>query len=79
MRAERDLLVNEAENEWVVQLYYSFQDSKFLYLIMEYLPGGDMMSLLIQYDTFTEDETRFHIAETAMALHSIHEAGFIHR
>jgi len=79
VRAERDLLVYEADNEWVVQLYYSFQDPKFLYLIMEFLPGGDMMSLLIHYDTFSEDDTRYHIAEAAMAINSIHESGFIHR
>ena len=38
-RAERDILV-EADNPWVVKMYYSFQDSVSLYLIMEFLPGG---------------------------------------
>lgn len=78
MRAERDLLA-ATNNDWVVQLYYSFQDAKYLYLIMEFLPGGDMMTLLMKDDTFTEDATRFHIAETVLAIASIHEAGFIHR
>ena len=39
-RAERDILV-EADNPWVVKMYYSFQDAINLYLIMEFLPGGE--------------------------------------
>ena len=39
VRAERDILV-EADHEWVVKMYYSFQDALNLYLIMEFLPGG---------------------------------------
>lgn len=46
---------------------------------MEYVPGGDMMTQLIKYDTFTEDATRFYIAETVLALHSIHKLSYIHR
>ena len=38
-RAERDILA-EAENPWVVKMFYSFQDAQFLYLVMEFLPGG---------------------------------------
>lgn len=78
VRAERDVLV-QANNPWVVKLYYSFQDDLFLYLIMEYLPGGDMMNLLIKYDVFTEDQTRFYIAETLLAIDSVHKLGYIHR
>ena len=40
VRAERDILV-EADNPWVVKMYYSFQDPYNLYLIMEFLPGGE--------------------------------------
>jgi serine/threonine kinase 38 len=67
VRAERDLLA-EVHNETVVKLYYSFQDEQFLYLVMEYLPGGDMMTLLMRRDTLTEDETRFYVAQTVLAL-----------
>merc|ERR550539_2270810 len=45
VRAERDILV-EADHTWVVKMYYSFQDPINLYLIMEFLPGGDMMTYL---------------------------------
>lgn len=39
IRAERDILV-EADGAWVVKMFYSFQDKRNLYLIMEFLPGG---------------------------------------
>jgi len=79
--AERDVLADDLTNKspWVVRLYYSFQDSEYLYLIMEYVPGGDMMTMLINKDTFTEDETRFYIAQTIAALDDIHQLSYIHR
>ncbi|EJU06243.1 kinase-like protein [Dacryopinax primogenitus] len=78
VRAERDVLA-ESNSPWVVQLFYSFQDPTYLYLIMEYLPGGDLMSMLIKYDTFSEDVTRFYIAECVLAIEAVHNLGFIHR
>lgn len=78
VRAERDILV-EADHQWVVKMYYSFQDPINLYLIMEFLPGGDMMTLLMKKDTLSEECTQFYIAETALAIDSIHKLGFIHR
>eukprot|EP00127_Corallochytrium_limacisporum_P002959 Clim_evm6s144 gene=Clim_evmTU6s144 len=78
IRAERDILA-EADQQWIVQLFYSFQDQSNLYLITEFLPGGDMMTMLIRYDTFSEDTTRVYVAESIMALNSIHKLGFIHR
>ncbi|ODM88885.1 Serine/threonine-protein kinase tricorner, partial [Orchesella cincta] len=78
VRAERDILV-EADHQWVVKMYYSFQDPVNLYLIMEFLPGGDMMTLLMKKDTLSEECTQFYIAETALAINSIHRLGFIHR
>ncbi|XP_043276760.1 serine/threonine-protein kinase tricornered isoform X1 [Venturia canescens] len=78
VRAERDVLV-EADHQWVVKMYYSFQDPINLYLIMEFLPGGDMMTLLMERDTLSEESTQFYISETALAIDSIHKLGFIHR
>lgn len=78
VKAERDLLA-ESESPWVVELFFSFQDPYHLYLIMEFLPGGDMMTALIKYDIFPEDVTRFYVAECIVAIESIHSLGFIHR
>ncbi|EXB88371.1 Serine/threonine-protein kinase CBK1 [Morus notabilis] len=78
VKAERNLLA-EVDSNYIVKLYCSFQDDEYLYLIMEYLPGGDMMTLLMRKDTLTEDEARFYIAETILAIESIHKHNYIHR
>uniref|UniRef100_A0A8C5LWY4 non-specific serine/threonine protein kinase n=1 Tax=Leptobrachium leishanense TaxID=445787 RepID=A0A8C5LWY4_9ANUR len=78
VKAERDILA-EADNEWVVKLYYSFQDKDNLYFVMDYIPGGDMMSLLIRLEVFPEHLARFYIAELTLAIESVHKMGFIHR
>ncbi|KAJ0672854.1 putative protein kinase AGC-NDR family [Helianthus annuus] len=76
--AERNLLA-EVDSNCIVKLYCSFQDEEYLYLIMEYLPGGDMMTLLMRKDTLTEDEARFYVGETVLAIESIHKHNYIHR
>ncbi|KAK9265929.1 hypothetical protein L1049_021446 [Liquidambar formosana] len=78
VKAERNLLA-EVDSACIVKLYCSFQDEEFLYLIMEYLPGGDMMTLLMRKDTLTEDEARFYIGQTVLAIESIHKHNYIHR
>lgn len=78
VKAERDVLA-ESDSPWVVNLYYSFQDSIYLYLIMEFLPGGDLMTMLIKYEIFSEDVTRFYMAECVLAIEAVHRLGFIHR
>ncbi|XP_046407316.1 serine/threonine-protein kinase LATS1 isoform X2 [Ischnura elegans] len=78
VKAERDILA-EADNEWVVKLYYSFQDKDNLYFVMDYIPGGDLMSLLIKLGIFQEPLARFYIAELTCAVESVHKMGFIHR
>jgi serine/threonine kinase 38 len=78
VRAERNCLA-EADNPWVVKLHYSFQDPKLLYLVMEFLQGGDLMTVLMKHDILTEQQTRFFIAETALAIRSVHALKYIHR
>ncbi|GMN53070.1 hypothetical protein TIFTF001_022209 [Ficus carica] len=78
VRAERNLLA-EVGSHCIVKLYYSFQDAEYLYLIMEYLPGGDMMTLLIREETLTETVARFYIAQSVLAIESIHKHNYIHR
>ncbi|RVX00574.1 Serine/threonine-protein kinase 38-like [Vitis vinifera] len=78
VKAERNLLA-EVDSACIVKLYCSFQDQEFLYLIMEYLPGGDMMTLLMRKDTLTEDEARFYVGQTVLAIESIHKHNYIHR
>ncbi|KAK3203871.1 hypothetical protein GRF29_106g886782 [Pseudopithomyces chartarum] len=78
VRSERDILA-ESDSPWVVKLHTTFQDSTFLYMLMEFLPGGDLMTMLIKYEIFTEDITRFYMAEITLAIEAVHKLGFIHR
>ncbi|CAN6442030.1 unnamed protein product [Victoria cruziana] len=78
VRAERNLLA-EVASHCIVKLYYSFQDAEYLYLIMEYLPGGDVMTLLIREDTLTENVARFYIGQSILAIESVHKHNYIHR
>ena len=78
VRAERDVL-SEAKNQWIVELKFSFQDQKFLYLGMEYLPGGDLMTLLMARDILPEEDAKFYAAEMVLAIESVHDMGCIHR
>ncbi|TBU55798.1 kinase-like protein [Dichomitus squalens] len=85
VRAERDLLRSASlvstpgSAEWIVKLFYSFQDRDHLYLVLEYMGGGDLLNLLIERDVFEEDFTRFYVAEMVLAIESCHKHGFIHR
>ncbi|KAJ6911262.1 serine/threonine-protein kinase tricorner-like [Populus alba x Populus x berolinensis] len=78
-RGQKRNLLAEVDSNCIVKLYCSFQDEEYLYLIMEYLPGGDMMTLLMRKDTLTEDEARFYVGETVLAIESIHKHNYIHR
>ena len=77
---EREILVKARECANIVTLHSSFQDAKFLFLAMEYLPGGDLMTHLIKRNTFTEHESRYIIAEVIEALDFLHsKLNYTHR
>ena len=73
------LFMSKVKSPWIVDLKASFQDEDYLYLVMEFLPGGDMMNLLIKKDILTEDDARFYIAELILSIESIHKLDCIHR
>eukprot|EP00469_Lotharella_globosa_P010004 CAMPEP_0167775332 /NCGR_PEP_ID=MMETSP0111_2-20121227/2498_1 /TAXON_ID=91324 /ORGANISM="Lotharella globosa, Strain CCCM811" /LENGTH=509 /DNA_ID=CAMNT_0007665231 /DNA_START=6 /DNA_END=1535 /DNA_ORIENTATION=+ len=75
---ERNYLAS-ADSPWVVKLYHTFQDKRYLYFALEYCSGGDLLRLLIQEDKFTESQTAFYMAELASAVEAVHYAGYIHR
>ncbi|XP_078069260.1 rho-associated protein kinase 2 isoform X6 [Mustelus asterias] len=74
---ERDIMAF-ANSSWVVQLFYAFQDDRYLYMVMEYMPGGDLVNLMSNYDV-PERWAKFYTAEVVLALDGIHSMGFIHR
>jgi protein-serine/threonine kinase len=90
VKAEKDLLAAASSmttspttssngHSWIVRLHYAFQDIDNLYLVLEYMGGGDLLTLLVDRDTFSESMTKFYISEMVLALQATHALGFIHR
>ena len=78
LNAEKNVLL-QASEEWVPKMYKTFKDKKYLYLVMEYMPGGDLMNLFIKKDVLDEEESKFYIAEILLAIESLHKMNYIHR
>ncbi|XP_013860870.1 serine/threonine-protein kinase greatwall [Austrofundulus limnaeus] len=78
MKAERDALAL-SKSPFIVHLFYSLQTATKIYLVMEYLIGGDVKSLLHIYGYFDQDVAVKYIAEVALALDYLHRHGIIHR
>ncbi|XP_039188479.1 citron Rho-interacting kinase isoform X8 [Crotalus tigris] len=76
---ERNILSQNA-SPWIPRLHYAFQDKKNLYLVMDYEPGGDLLSFLNRYEDQLEESTmQFYLAELVLAIHSVHQMGYVHR
>ena len=76
--AERNILAM-THNPFVVRLAQAFQNERNLYLVMEYLPGGDLAALLTAMGCFDNDMAQLYLAETVLALEYIHGVGIVHR
>lgn len=79
LRAERDFLVASESSRWVVPLIASFQDRTNLYLVMEYMVGGDFLGLLFRKDILKERHARWYIAEMILCVEEAHRLRWIHR
>uniref|UniRef100_A0A3B3Q6D4 non-specific serine/threonine protein kinase n=1 Tax=Paramormyrops kingsleyae TaxID=1676925 RepID=A0A3B3Q6D4_9TELE len=78
-REERNVLVH-GDCQWITTLHYAFQDDNYLYLVMDYYVGGDLLTLLSKFeDRLPEDMARFYVAEMVLAIHSIHQLHYVHR
>uniref|UniRef100_A0A671ERW2 Myotonin-protein kinase n=1 Tax=Rhinolophus ferrumequinum TaxID=59479 RepID=A0A671ERW2_RHIFE len=78
-REERDVLVN-GDRRWITQLHFAFQDENYLYLVMEYYVGGDLLTLLSKFgERIPAEMARFYLAEIVMAIDSVHRLGYVHR
>ncbi|XP_064149914.1 myotonin-protein kinase isoform X5 [Loxodonta africana] len=78
-REERDVLVN-GDRRWITQLHFAFQDENYLYLVMEYYVGGDLLTLLSKFgERIPVEMARFYLAEIVMAIDSVHRLGYVHR
>ncbi|KAG5844059.1 myotonin-protein kinase-like isoform X2 [Anguilla rostrata] len=76
---EREVLV-KGDRRWITELHYAFQDDNYLYLVMDYYVGGDLLTLLSKFgDHIPEDMAQFYLAEMVMAIESVHRLGYVHR
>jgi microtubule-associated serine/threonine kinase len=78
VKNERNILAM-ANNPFVVRFYASFTSRDNLYIVMEYLPGGDLFSLLRTLGALDEGAARQYCAEAVLALEYCHTQGIIHR
>ena len=79
VKAERMILMKQAESPFVAKLYFTFQSKENLYLVMEYLNGGDCAALIKSLGSLPEEWTRQYIAEVVLGLEYLHERGVVHR
>lgn len=75
---ERDALAI-MDCQFIVRLFYSLQSKDHIYLVMEYMIGGDLMSFLCIKHVLEKHEAQFYVAEIALALDYLHRRGVIHR
>lgn len=76
--AERNIL-GAVKHKFIVDLFYAFQTKGKLYLILEYLPGGELFSYLDREVSFSEDVARFYLSEVVLALEHLHCEGIVYR
>ena len=78
IKSELELLSN-MESPYIVNMHYAFQDRENLYLVMDYLSGGDLRFHISRHKKFSEEQTRFFICGLILSLEYIHSNNIIHR
>lgn len=73
------IIMSRVQNPFVVKMYYTFQTKNRLFMIMEYLNGGDLLSLLSNLGRMDEVMARKYLAEVVLALEYLHEQNIVHR
>ncbi|KAH0498793.1 hypothetical protein TgHK011_006030 [Trichoderma gracile] len=79
VKAERAIMMWQGQSDFVAKLYWTFSSKDYLYLVMEYLNGGDCASLIKVLGGLPEDWVKKYIAEVVMGVEHLHERGVIHR
>ncbi|KAI8970228.1 hypothetical protein BDF20DRAFT_838604 [Mycotypha africana] len=79
VKAERMILMSQTDSPFVTKLYYTFQSKDYLYLVLEYLNGGDCSSLIKVLGSLSEDWTRNYLAEVTLGLEYLQSKNIIHR
>lgn len=79
VKAERAIMMAQTDCPYVVQLVASFQSTNYLYLVMEYMNGGDLATLLKNMGTMPDGWARRYIAEVIIGVDYLHKNGVVHR
>ena len=79
VKAERAIMMWQGESDFVAKLYWTFSSKEYLYLVMEYLNGGDCASLIKVLGGLTEDWAKKYIAEVVLGVEHLHSRGIVHR
>lgn len=72
-------ILKELNTDYIARGVYTFRSAKYLYMVMEYMKGGDLAQLLEREVYFEEDMARYYIAQLTLALETLHAGGVIHR
>ena len=72
-------IISQVNNDFIVRGVYTFQSTKFLYMVMEFMKGGDFSALLEKVGAFDEEPAKYYIAQMVLALEYLHAKGVIHR
>ncbi|KAL2009445.1 hypothetical protein VTN00DRAFT_5252 [Thermoascus crustaceus] len=79
VKAERAIMMWQGESDFVAKLYWTFSSKDYLYLVMEYLNGGDCASLVKVLGGLPEDWAKKYIAEVVLGVEHLHSRGIVHR
>ncbi|KAL8759466.1 MAG: hypothetical protein Q9199_000771 [Rusavskia elegans] len=79
VKAERAIMMWQGESDFVAKLYWTFSSKEFLYLVMEYLNGGDCASLVKVLGGLPEDWAKKYLAEVVLGVEHLHSRGIVHR
>ncbi|KAF1346907.1 hypothetical protein BDV97DRAFT_300535 [Delphinella strobiligena] len=79
VKAERAIMMWQGESDFVAKLYWTFSSKDYLYLVMEYLNGGDLASLIKTLGGLSEEWAKKYVAEVIMGVQHLHERQIVHR
>jgi serine/threonine-protein kinase RIM15 len=79
VKAERAIMMWQGESDFVAKLYWTFSSKEHLFLVMEYLNGGDCASLVKILGGLSEDWAKKYIAEVVLGVEHLHGRGIVHR
>ena len=79
VKAERAIMMWQGESEFVAKLYWTFSSKDYLFLVMEYLNGGDCAALVKVLGGLPEDWAKKYLAEVVLGVEHLHSRGIVHR